>query len=60
MPRKRIRTTSLREDDDILECLRTFLAKDNLPFTKLKLEFNWKNKLDVCVKGIILNLNILK
>ncbi|MBI4147623.1 DUF444 family protein [Candidatus Woesearchaeota archaeon] len=36
MPRKRIRTTSLREDDDILECLRTFLAKDNLPFYQTK------------------------
>ncbi len=36
MPRKRIRTTSLLEDDDILECLRTFLAKDNLPFYQTK------------------------
>lgn len=31
-PRRKIRTSTLMDDDDILETLRTFLAKDNLPF----------------------------
>ena len=32
VPRKKIRTSTLMDDDDILETLRTFLTKDNLPF----------------------------
>lgn len=32
MPRRKIRTATLMSDDDVLETLRTFLAKDNLPF----------------------------
>jgi len=32
IPRKKIRTSTLLDDDDILETLRTFLTKDNLPF----------------------------
>lgn len=31
-PRRKIRTSTLLDDDDILETLRTFLAKDNHPF----------------------------
>ena len=36
VPRKKIRTSTLMDDDDILETLRTFLAKDNLPFYQTK------------------------
>ena len=32
IPRKKIRTSHLMDDYDILETLRTFLTKDNLPF----------------------------
>lgn len=31
-PRKKIRTSMLLDDDDVLETIRTFLAKDNIPF----------------------------
>ncbi|MEK6940180.1 MAG: DUF444 family protein [Nanoarchaeota archaeon] len=36
VPRKKIRTSTLLGDDDILETLRTFLTKDNLPFYQTK------------------------
>lgn len=36
IPRRKIRTSTLLDDDDILETLRTFLAKDNILFYQAK------------------------
>lgn len=36
IPRKKIRTSALLDDDNILETLRTFLAKDNILFYQTK------------------------
>lgn len=36
IPRKKIRTSTLADDDSILETLRTFLAKDNVLFYQTK------------------------
>ncbi len=36
IPKRKIRMASLFDDEDILETLRTFLAKDNIPFYQTK------------------------